>query len=192
MHTGIWPFSVGSSDKHSFASEVACKQTLHGTLVEGWEKEEDLAPHWLSRQISANQLEAETSVNVNKHRKTWAKDNDVITNASPPICISLFRCRYSNSRDVVASYPSLSRLTARTPQKACSQATSDAEKACFQHNIELLTWNYHFANWFHENKRGFRLRSPSKKHFLAFENMWSSSPRVNMCNWEKRSSLQPS
>ena len=35
---------------------------------------------WLSCQIPANQREAETSVNVNKHWKTRTKGNDVITN----------------------------------------------------------------------------------------------------------------
>ena len=39
-----------------------------------------VAPCWLSCQISANQREAETSSNVNKHWKTCAKGNDVITN----------------------------------------------------------------------------------------------------------------
>ena len=44
--------------------------------------------------------------------------------SSPPISIShrLFRCRYSNSRDVVASSPSFSRPAARVPRRACSQA----------------------------------------------------------------------
>ena len=46
--------------------------------------------------------------------------------SSPPISIShrLFRCRYSNSRDVVASSPSFSRPTARAPRRACPQAMS--------------------------------------------------------------------
>ena len=39
-----------------------------------------VAPLRLSCQISANQREAETSANVNKHWKTRAKGNDVITN----------------------------------------------------------------------------------------------------------------
>ena len=39
-----------------------------------------VAPRRLSCQISANQREAETSANVNKHWKTRAKGNDVITN----------------------------------------------------------------------------------------------------------------
>ena len=44
--------------------------------------------------------------------------------SSPPISIShrLFRCRYSNSRDVVASSPSFSRPAARAPRRACPQA----------------------------------------------------------------------
>ena len=33
----------------------------------------------------------------------------------------LLRCRYSNSRDLVASSPSFSRPVARAPQRACSQ-----------------------------------------------------------------------
>ena len=38
-----------------------------------------MAPRRLSCQISANQREVETSANVNKHWKTSAKGNDVIT-----------------------------------------------------------------------------------------------------------------
>ena len=39
-----------------------------------------MAPRRLSFQISANQCEAEKSANVNKHWKTRAKHNNVITN----------------------------------------------------------------------------------------------------------------
>ena len=39
-----------------------------------------VAPHQLSCQISVNQRQAETSTNINKHWKTSAKGNDVITN----------------------------------------------------------------------------------------------------------------
>ena len=39
-----------------------------------------VAPRRLSCQISANQREAKTSANVNKHGETRAKGNDVITN----------------------------------------------------------------------------------------------------------------
>ena len=68
-------------------------------------------PLRVSCQISANQREAEarTSAKVNKHWKTSAKSNDVIPLSSPPISIShrFFRQRCSNSRDVVASSPSV-------------------------------------------------------------------------------------
>ena len=45
--------------------------------------------------------------------------------SSPPISIlhRLFRSRYSNSRDVVASSPSFSRPAAKAPRRACLQAT---------------------------------------------------------------------
>ena len=83
-----------------------------------------LSPRRLRCQISANQREAETSEDVNKHSKTCAKGNDVITNVISAISIShrLFRCRYSNSRDIVASAPSFSHPAARVPQRACRQA----------------------------------------------------------------------
>ena len=73
---------------------LACEQAFWGALAAGQEKERSLqlrlwnlnstsnspvAPHWLSCQINANQREAETSTNVNKHRKTCAKGNEVIT-----------------------------------------------------------------------------------------------------------------
>ena len=82
----------------------------------------------LSCQISANQREGETSANVNKHQKTCAWVMTSLLMSSPPISIlhRLFRCRYSNSRDLVASSPSFSRPAARAPRTACSQASSKA------------------------------------------------------------------
>ena len=79
---------------------------------------------WLSCQISANQRKAETSANVNKHWKTGAKGNDIITNdiSVNQHFSSTFLCRCSNSRDVVARPPSFSHPAARVPQRACSQA----------------------------------------------------------------------
>ena len=79
---------------------------------------------WPSCQISANQCEAETSANVNKHWKTRAKGNDIITNV---ISVnqhfsSTFLWRYSNSRDIVAQALSFSHPAARVPHRACSQA----------------------------------------------------------------------
>ena len=70
---------------------LACRQALRGSLAAWREKEGELAnlnsnsnfpvaPRRLSCQIAANQREARTSANVNKHWKTSAKGNDVITN----------------------------------------------------------------------------------------------------------------
>ena len=51
------------------------------------------------------------SANVNKQKKRVPRVMTSLLMSSPPICISrwLFRCRYSNSREVVASCPSFSR-----------------------------------------------------------------------------------
>ena len=51
-----------------------CKYVLNST------SQSPVGSGRLSCQISANQREAETSANVNKHWKTRAKGNDVITN----------------------------------------------------------------------------------------------------------------
>ena len=100
-----------------------------------------LAPRRLSCQISVNQRKAGTSTNVNKHWKT--RERSLL---SLPISIShrishrLFRCRYSNSRDVVASSPFFSRPAKRTPRRACSLA-STAKVNCrsLQHGIVTST-----------------------------------------------------
>ena len=65
-------------------------------------------PRRLSCQISANQREAETSANVNKHRKSSAKGNDVITNviSANQHFASTFAMQIFKSKDVVASSPS--------------------------------------------------------------------------------------
>ena len=76
---------------------LACEQALGGAMAARREKEGELATSlWnlnstsnfkavalrrLSCQISASQREAETNWNVNKHRKTRAMGNDVITKA---------------------------------------------------------------------------------------------------------------
>ena len=76
-----------------------------------------VAPRRLSRQISANKREPETSANVNKHWKTSAKGNDVITNviSENQHFAPTFRCGHSNSRDVVASSSS---FTAQPPERS--------------------------------------------------------------------------
>ena len=70
------------------------------------------APRRLSCQISANQREEETSANVNKHWKTPAKGNDVITNvisANQHFASTFSMHRFPNSRDVNESFISFSR-----------------------------------------------------------------------------------
>ena len=76
---------------------LACEQALRGALAAGQEK---------GREFATTSVEFEFRLQF-------------------PISISqrLFRCRYSNSRDVVASSPSFSRPAARAPRRACSQAT---------------------------------------------------------------------
>ena len=66
------------------------------------------------------QRESDMSANVNKHWKARAKGNDVIANviSANQDFTSTFLRRYSNSRDVVASSPSFSRLAARSPRRA--------------------------------------------------------------------------
>ena len=66
-----------------------------------------VAPRQLSCQISANQHEAETSANLNKHCKTCAKGNDVITYviSANQHFASIFLMQIFSSSDVVASSP---------------------------------------------------------------------------------------
>ena len=80
-----------------YNSLLSLRASSPGRSIGGREKERELAtaslefefhlqfpwaPCRLSCQISANQGEAETSANVNKHWKTRAKGNDVITNVT--------------------------------------------------------------------------------------------------------------
>ena len=104
-----------------------CEQALRGALWGGERKESSqlrlwnlnstsnspVAARWLSCQIFANQREAETNAIVNKHWKTRAKGNGVITNVIS--ANQYFASTYSFSRDVAASSPSLSRPAARAP-----------------------------------------------------------------------------
>ena len=73
----------------------------------------------------------------------------------PPISIShrLFRCRYSNSRDVVVRSPSFSRPAAGAPWRACSQARIPSAESQRKKNSWILEsgWPYvgqnHLAQW---------------------------------------------
>ena len=93
-----------------------------------------MAPRRLSCHISANQCEVETSANVNKHWITRAKGNDVITkviSANQHFASTIFQCRYSNSRDVVASSLSgFSRPAARGPRRPCNCSRATSSNFC--------------------------------------------------------------
>ena len=71
--------------------------------------------------ISAKRKRARMWTNIEKHVPRVMTS---LLMSSPPISFftRLFRCRYSNSRDVVASSPSFFRPAARAPRRACSQA----------------------------------------------------------------------
>ena len=116
---------------------IACQQALQVTLMARWEKEVELATTSLEFNfhlqfpcgsqstgslICANQCEVETSTKVNKHWKTQAKGNDVITDviSTNQHFASTFSMRYSNSTDVVASSPSFFHPPPKAPQRACS------------------------------------------------------------------------
>ena len=66
--------------------------------------------------ISVKQKQARMKTKIEKHVPR--------VTSSPPISIShwLFRCRYSNSKDVVASPPSFSRPSTWASRRACLQA----------------------------------------------------------------------
>ena len=79
---------------HTLPDSLVSEQAVRGALATGREKEGELATTSLEFEFhlqfpcsspstelsdSANQRDAETSANVNKHWKTRAKDNDVIT-----------------------------------------------------------------------------------------------------------------
>ena len=86
-----------------------------------------MAPRRLSCQIFANQRKVETSTIVNKHWKTHAKGNGVITSVIS--ANQHFASTYSFSRDVAATSPSYSHPAARAPRRACSQAIYMAEES---------------------------------------------------------------
>ena len=124
---------------------LACEQALRGTLAAGREREGEFAttslefefhpppirpiPLWLPVDsavrpppISAKRKLARMWINIKKHLPR------VLTSlliSSLPISIShrLFRCRYSDCRDLVASSPSFPSPAARAPRRACSQAS---------------------------------------------------------------------
>ena len=113
---------------------LACEQTLRGALATGREKEGELETTSLEfefrLQFPLGSPLTELSYFRQTLKNTWKQAPRVMTSLlmlSPPISIShrLFRCRYSNSRDVVASFPSFSRPAARVHRRAWLQAIHD-------------------------------------------------------------------
>ena len=107
----LWGSLQASSSGHS-----GCRAGIFNSTSNS-----PVSPLLLSCQISANQHEAEMSTTVNKHWKTHAKGNDIITNviSANQHFASTFWCRLSNSRDRVASSPSFSHPTARGRRRDC-------------------------------------------------------------------------
>ena len=98
-----------------------------------------VAPHQLSNQISVNQCKAENNenkiyANIEKHVPRVMR---TLLMSSPPISIShqLFRCRYSNSRDIVANPPSFSRPAAKAPRRAVKKKKDTASPTYPQNNV---------------------------------------------------------
>ena len=122
---------------------VACEQSLWGTLATWQEKEGELATTSLEFEFHLQFLcgfpstdpsdfcqsawrgnECKCKTNIAKHVPRVMTS---LLMSSWPISIShwLFRCRYSNSKDVVASSPSFSCSATRAPLRACLQATTN-------------------------------------------------------------------
>ena len=145
----------------------ACEQALLSALAAGREKEGELArlrlwnlnstsncrvaPRRLSSQIFANQREAETSANVNKHCKTRCKGNGVITNVT--FASQHFASTFS------MQIIKFQRRSCRAPLIACSEVTRFRKALTYYHALKLFQqvhvakcfqsylflFHYHFA-----------------------------------------------
>ena len=121
-------------------TSLACEHAVRSALAAGREKEGELATTSLEfefhlqfpcgspstelsdfRQSTRSGNELECKQNIEKHVPRIMTS---LLMSSPPISIlhRLFQCRYSNSRDVVASFSSFYRPAARAPRRACLQA----------------------------------------------------------------------
>ena len=134
-------FSHGNIKKLHYTVLLACEQVLQGTLVAGWEKEGELATMSLEFEfclqfpcgsVSTKLLDFCQSAQSGNEgewkqtlKKTCKHTPRVMTSllmSSLPISIShwLFRWRFSNSRDIVASSPS----------SFCPEASLGKTKSC--------------------------------------------------------------
>ena len=119
-------------------SALACEQALRGALAAGREKEGELAITSLEFEFHLQFPCGLPSTELSDFRQSARSGNEheckqilkgtckrVMTSllmSSPPISIShrLFRCRYSNSREVLSNSPSFSRPDPRAPRRACT------------------------------------------------------------------------
>ena len=120
---------------------IACEQALlagrenEGELIATTSLEFEFHPQFPCGSPSTELLDFCQSVQSgNKHECKQTLKNMSLLMSSPLISIShwLFQCRYSNSRNVVASSPSFSHPTTRSPQRACLQATFFMISSCLQ------------------------------------------------------------
>ena len=132
------PFKNYSKKTGSPCLFLACEQALQGTLAaKGRRACNSISGIWIPPPIplwllfdwavrfppiSAKWKRARMYTNI---EKPLTRVMMSILISSPPITISLwlFWCRFSNSRDVVASCPSFPYPTARVFRRACSQAS---------------------------------------------------------------------
>ena len=89
-----------------------------------------VAPRGLNCQIFANQREAETSANVNKHCKTRCKGKDVITNVT--FASQHFASTFS------MQIIKFQRRSCRAPLIACSEATRFRKALTYYHALKLF------------------------------------------------------
>ena len=108
----IPPMFILQKDYNNWALTVTISSCLGCKCTKGTSLRANFPGHTCGREgkrRTANQCKAEISTNVNKHWKTHAKGNDIITHVIPAnqhFASTFSQCRYSNSRDVVASSPS--------------------------------------------------------------------------------------
>ena len=123
------PLSLrANSPSHSDSG--AGKQRKEGLQLRLWNLNSSsispVAPRRRGCQITAEQLEAETSANVNKHRKSSAKGNDVINNVisanqhfASTFAMQIFKFQRRSCK--FSFFPP--SPAARAPRRACSQAS---------------------------------------------------------------------
>ena len=157
-YQSLQAFGMGRLACGREGEEVACEQALRGALAAGLEKEGKLATTSLKfdfhLQFPCGSLSTELSdfcqserygnklTNVNKHWKTHAKGNEIITTAisTNQHTASTFLMQIlKNSRDFIASSPSFSRPAAETPGELSSRLGKRG-KSAFPPMLQPCYW----------------------------------------------------